>query len=259
MVSKLTLLSVDDLPTIGPGDDLAALIMEALVRADVTPATGDILVVAQKIVSKSAGLFVDLRTVVPGPRAVEVARRVEKDPRLVEVILSESRGIIRQAPGVLITEHRSGWIMANAGIDASNVSDCLDNETVLLLPPDPDGICETLREKLAAKFGTSIGVLINDSFGRPWRLGTTGVALGAAGIPSLWDRRGVRDIYGRPLMVTQQAIADELASAASLLQGQAGERRPVILIRGFEPGGATPPPARPAGDLIRDADQDLFR
>ena len=147
-------------------------------------------VLAQKIVSKVEGRIVDLRQVTPGARAIELSAASGKNPRLVELILAESASIIRQERGLLITEHRQGWIMANAGIDASNVQSEGGAENVLLLPVDPDGSAADLRQELSQRYGVDIGVIISDSFGRPWRLGTTGVALGAAGVPSLWDRRG---------------------------------------------------------------------
>lgn len=238
---------------IAPGDDLAAVIQDGLKASDLTLQDGDILVLAQKIVSKSEGRIVDLRSVIPGARAQELAEAGDKDPRVVELILSESKSIVRQRPGVLITEHNRGWIMANAGIDASNVHSGADEENVLLLPVDPDKSCEELR----AALGGQIGVIISDSFGRPWRLGTTGVAIGAAGVPSLWDRRGESDLFGRELLVSQQGIADELAASASLLQGQAAEASPVVLIRGFNLGPTAPD--RPASDLLRPIEEDMFR
>lgn len=244
---------------IAPQSDLASVVVDALSKNRLTLTGGDILVLAQKIVSKSEDRFVDLNTVTPGPEAFEIARNTDKDPRLVEVILSESRAVIRQAQGVLITEHRRGWIMANAGIDASNVDSAAGKENVLLLPADPDRTCQSLREELYRRVSAEVGIIINDSFGRPWRLGTTGVALGAAGLPSLWDRRGQKDLFGRELQVSQQAIADEIAAAASLVQGQAAEGRPVVLIRGLQFNGLKDTPARPAAALVRDKSEDLFR
>ena len=259
MGSQLTLQALENMPVITPGDDLAVVIGKALSANGLTLQDGDILVLAQKIVSKAAGLFVDLKTVEPGEKARELAQITDKDPRLVELILGQSRSVIRQVPGVLITEHNSGWIMANAGIDASNVSAQGDEDQVLLLPEDPDQACRKLRDSFRDLHKVDIGVLINDSFGRPWRHGTTGVAIGADGIACLWDRRGQVDLNGRALKVSQQAIGDELAAAASLLQGQGDEGKPVVVIRGYTPKASSPPPARPAADLIRAKDEDLFR
>lgn len=258
MTTALTIKALDKVPMISPGDDLAAVIIDALVDNGLELENGDVLVLAQKIVSKSEGRLVDLNTVTPGKRAQELAHATDKDPRLVEIILGESKSVLRQVPGVLITEHHRGWIMANAGIDASNVASADGEENVLLLPHDPDRSCEVLCEQLHVRTQRRVGVLINDSFGRPWRLGTTGVALGAAGLPSLWDRRGDTDLHGRELLVSQQAIADELAAAASLVQGQGAEGQPIALIRGLE-FRASDTPARPAADLIRDISEDLFR
>jgi coenzyme F420-0:L-glutamate ligase/coenzyme F420-1:gamma-L-glutamate ligase len=214
-----------------------------------------VLVVAQKVVSKAQGRYVDLAMVTPSARAKEVAVEVDKDPRLVEVILGESSRVVRSSPNVLIVEHRMGFIVANAGVDRSNVPPSAGAEPVLLLPEDPDAAAEALRAQLERHFGVRLGVVINDSFGRPWRRGTVAVALGAAGIPALNDLRGQPDLYGVPLMVTETALADELAAAASLLMGQADEGHPVVLVSGL-PTTEVPIPARA---LIRPASEDLFR
>ena len=258
MTSKLSFHAVENIPLIEPGDDLAATVIQALLSSDLMLTTDDILIFAQKIVSKAANFFVDLSTIIPGTEAQKVATNVDKDPRLVEVILSQSRSIVRQAPGVLITEHKAGWILANAGIDASNVDSLDGQEKVLLLPNDPDKICQELRAGFKKLCNVDIAVVINDSFGRPWRIGTTGVAIGAAGLASIWDRRGETDLFGRELKVSQQAVADELACAASLLQGQGAEGYPVILVRGSELGWQSAP-EHPAADLMRAKEEDLFR
>ncbi len=258
MNDALTLKALKSVPMIAEGDDLVGVIDKALAANNQALQNGDILVLAQKIVSKAEGRTVDLRFVVPGDEAVMLAEATDKDARVVELILAESISVIRQSGGVIITEHRRGWIMANAGIDASNVASADGEENVLLLPEDPDGTCADLCRRLGEKHNAEIGVIISDSFGRPWRLGTTAVAIGAAGVPSLWDRRGDLDLFGRELVVSQQALADELANAASLLQGQADEGRPVVLIRGLKIGNGNVP-NRPAADLIRDASEDLFR
>lgn len=259
MKGEINITALDGIPLVGAGDDLGAVISDALASGGMTLRDGDIIVVAQKIISKSEGRTVDLNTVLPRPQALALAEETQKDPRMVELILSESRSVIRKKTGVLIVEHKRGWIMANAGIDASNVSSGDGQQNVLLLPLDPEASAARLRQALMQRHGADIAVVISDSFGRPWRHGTTGVAIGAAGLPSLWDRRGEPDLFGRELVVTQQAVADEVATAAALLQGQGSEGRPVVLLRGLD--FSTHPSARhrPASDLIRDAAEDLFR
>ncbi|HUN46932.1 MAG TPA: coenzyme F420-0:L-glutamate ligase [Stellaceae bacterium] len=240
---------------IRPGDDLAALIIRALESAGPVPADGDVVAVAQKAVSKAENRFVDLATVTPSSRARELAKETDKDPRMVEVILGESRRIVRHRPGLIVVEHRAGYVMANGGVDHSNVAEPDGREQVLLLPADCDASAEALRARLAAHFRCRLAVVINDSFGRAWRRGTVGVALGAAGLPSLVDMRGMPDLFGRSLMVTEVGFADEIAAAASLLMGQAAEGRPVVLLRGLTWSA----PAVPARALLRPAEQDLFR
>ena len=205
------------------------------------------LVVAQKIVSKAEGRHVDLAKVRPSPQAEKLAAEVDKDPRLVEVILGESRRVVRHRPGVLIVEHRLGFIMANAGVDRSNVEPQAGAEPVLLLPRDPDAAAASLRERLIAHFRKTfprsrLGVIVTDSWGRAWRRGTVGVALGVAGLPALMDMRGKPDLFGHELRVTQTGFADEIASAASLVMGQADEARPAVLVRGLS--WAEPPGTR---------------
>src|SRR5580700_9016370 len=231
--ARLTLSVVPGIPLLLPGDDIGAIIVAALDKAGLSVSDGDIIVVAQKAVSKCQGRTVDLATITPSWHARELAVEVNKDPRLVEVILAESVRIVRKAPNVLIVEHRSGCIMANGGVDQSNVAPTTGEEPVLLLPIDSDATAEALCATLAAHFGKRLGVVINDSFGRPWRRGTVGVALGAAGIPALRNLRGQPDLNGRPLQVTETGFADEVAAAASLLMGQADEGHPVVLVSGF--------------------------
>jgi len=255
MPDRLTLTALDGFPLIGPGDDLASIIGDAIEKNEVMPKTGDIVVVAQKVVSKAEDRLVDLRKVTPGAQAKELARSVDKDPRHVEVILRESRAVIREKPGVLIVENNLGLIMANAGVDHSNVETDAPDEIVLLLPEDPDASAENLRSALSKRFGVTTGVIVNDSVGRAWRIGTTGLAIGVAGLPAVVDLKGDKDLYGRELRVSEQAVADEMASAASLLQGQGAEGKPVVLIRGFASYAA----AQPATASLRPADQDMFR
>ena len=251
----VTLTPIPDIPIVRPGDDLAGLLIAACERNALAPADRDVVVVAQKIVSKAEGRYVDLAKVKPSPRAASLAAEVNKDPRLVEVILGESRRVVRQRPGVLIVEHRLGFIMANAGVDRSNIDPDVAAEAVLLLPSDPDASAARWRERLAAHFRSRPGVIITDSWGRAWRHGTVGVALGAAGLPALMDLRGRPDLFGHELRVTQTGFADEIASAASLIMGQADEGWPMVLVRGLSWSGA---PA-PAAALIRSAEEDLFR
>jgi coenzyme F420-0:L-glutamate ligase/coenzyme F420-1:gamma-L-glutamate ligase len=253
--AELRIVALPGFPQISGGDDLAALTAEATMRAGLSLRSDDVLVFAQKVISKAEGRRVDLRTVAPSARALEVARTVQKDPRLVELILRESRRVVRCAKDVLIVEHRLGLIMANAGIDQSNVADPEAGEFALLLPQDPDASAARLRERLRVLTGCEPAVLVSDSFGRPWRVGTVGVAIGCAGFPATLDLRGMPDLFGRPLRVTIVAHADEIASAASVLMGQASEARPVVLLRGLESRA----PHQPAAALIRPQQQDLFR
>jgi len=253
---ELTLRAVPGVPLVEPGDDLAAILADALDRAHLALRDGDVLVIAQKVVSKAEGRYVDLAAITPSERAGELAVEVAGDPRLVEVILAQSSRVLRHAPHVLVVEHRLGFVMANAGIDRSNVAPTAGTEPVLLLPADPDGSAEALRADLAARTGRRIGVIISDSFGRAWRRGTVGVALGAAGLEALRDLRGQPDLYGRPLQVSETGFADELAAAASLLMGQADEGFPAVLISGLPPTDGSVSPARA---LLRDPARDLFR
>ena len=250
---ELTLTALPGIPEVAAGMDLATLVLEALARAGKRLQDGDVVVVAQKIVSKSEGRAVRLADVAPSARAQELARQSDRDPRFVELILRESREVLRARQGVIIVEHRLGFVMASAGIDQSNVPG--EDESALLLPVDPDASARRLREELARRAAADVGIVINDSFGRAWRNGVTGVAIGAAGIPALVDLRGSPDRGGRALKVTQVAAADEIASAASLMMGQADEGLPVVLARGF-------PYTRRAGaaaELVRERAQDLFR
>ena len=253
----LTLTPLPGIPLLQPGDDLAAIVLNALQRLAIRLQDGDILVFAQKAVSKSEGRRVNLVGITPSARAAELAAQIDKDPRLIELVLRESSTVLRTRPGTIIVEHRLGFVCANAGIDHSNVAGEGDNqeEWVLLLPEDPDASAARLRADLEAASGARLGVLVIDSHGRAWRLGTVGVAIGVSGLPALVDLRGKADLFGYNLRITQVGVADELAAAASLLMGQAAEGTPVIHVRGF------PYPLREAAlaELIRPADQDLFR
>ena len=253
MSSSLELSALAGLPMVRAGDDLAALIIAGLGHRELRD--GDVLVVAQKIVSKAEGRTVDLATVTASPVAEKLGAEVGKDPRLVEVILSESTRVVRSRPNLIIVQHRLGFIMANAGVDQSNVAPADGVHRVLLLPRDPDASAEELRVKLQQHYGVGIGVIISDSFGRAWRRGTCGIAIGAAGLPSLIDLRGQPDLFGRTLEVSIIGFADEIAAAASLLQGQAAEAQPVVLVRGL----SWTAPITPAAELVRPPEEDLFR
>jgi coenzyme F420-0:L-glutamate ligase / coenzyme F420-1:gamma-L-glutamate ligase len=255
MAVQLSLTAVDGIPTVRPGVDLAELILEATARTGIALRDGDILVLAQKIVSKAEGRLARLRDVAPSAPARELAAATAKDPRVIELILRESTEVVRARSGVIIVAHRLGFVMANAGIDASNVEGEDGEESVLLLPQDPDASAARLRDRLRAAAGVDLGIVINDSFGRAWRLGTVGTAIGVAGLPGLLDLRGRPDRTGRALQVTEVGVADELAAAASLIMGQAAEGHPVVHVRGF-------PYARrdgSAAELVRPKNQDLFR
>lgn len=234
------------------GADLGELLAMAL--RPLAPRADDIVVVTQKIVSKAEGRLVELAAVTPSTRALELAATVDKDPRLVELILRESTEVLRAVRGVLITRHRCGYVMANAGIDASNIG-AGNDDSVLLLPLDSDQSAATLRDALRERLGVGLGVVISDSFGRPWRNGVVNVALGSAGLPALCDKRGMVDRDGRELRVTQIAYGDLLASAAGLAMGEAAEGIPVALVRGC----VLPRQDVPASTLVRNPDEDLFR
>lgn len=252
---SLTLTAIPGIPEVESGNDLVQVLLAALARAEMRLEAGDVIVVAQKIVSKAEGRMVPLATVEPSPRALELARIADKDPRLVELMLRESHEVMRAKTGVIITEHRLGFVMANAGIDQSNVPASAGDAIALLLPQDPDGSAQRIREGLRDACGRDVGIVINDSFGRAWRNGVTGVAIGVAGIAALVDLRGQPDREGRRLRVTEVAAADELAAAASLLMGQADEGCPAVLARGF-PYAHRESSAR---ELLRPRAEDLFR
>ena len=251
--ARLEAIALPDMPLVRPGDDLATLIQDALARAGLNLGEGDVLVVAQKIVSKAEGRLVRLDTIRPSDAARRLAQRAGKDPRLVEVILSESREVLRVRDNLIITRHRLGLVMANAGIDRSNVE---GEDVVLMLPEDPDASCGRLGAALARAAGCHVGVIVNDSVGRAWRRGQVGTAIGCWGLDALQDLRGRPDLFGRALQVSEAALADQLAGLASLLQGQADEGRPVVLVRG---GFADASSRGAAADLVRPLEQDLFR
>lgn len=236
------------------GDDLAAIILDGLRDNQREVVDGDVLVVAQKIVSKAEGRLVDLASVQPSARARELAQVVQKDARLVELVLSESSDVLRAIPQVLIVRHRLGHVMANAGIDHSNVEGG-ESGQVLLLPLDPDASAAALRERLQVALDCRLGIIISDSFGRPWRNGVVNVAIGSSGLPALIDRRGEQDMYGRTLAVTQVAFADAIAAAAGLAMGEGAEGTPLVLVQGLHWHA----PECSTQSLIRSLDEDLFR
>lgn len=252
----LILTPLTGLPIINPGDDLADLIADVIKHAEMNLADGDILVIAQKIISKSEDRFVNLNDISPSERALELAQHVDKDARLIELVIEESKSILRYRSGTIIVEHRLGFVCANAGIDHSNVrKDNESDEWVLLLPENPDRSADGIRRSLEKWSNKRIGVMVIDSHGRAWRLGTVGVAIGLSGIPGIEDLRGDADMFGRTLRVTQVGVADELAAAASLMMGQAAEGTPVVHVRGF------PYPLREGSlqELLRPEEEDLFR
>ena len=255
MPHQLHLIALPGLPLLQPGDDLAAVLAAALEEPGLRPCDGDILAVAQKVVSKAEGRYADLEAVRPSDRAQELAQRTGKDARLVELILQESKAVRRAAPNILIVEHRLGFVHANAGIDRSNLEPSAPATRVLLLPEDPDRSAAQLRKRLQAQFRCRLGVLINDSSGRAFRNGVTGIAIGCAGFAAIADQVGEPDLCGRPLEVTEIAVADELAAAASFLMGQGAQGRPAVLIR----GAGLPDATGGASCLARRPEQDLFR
>ncbi len=249
----LTLTAITGLPLIGPGDELARLLLDALASQGLSLRSGDVLVLAQKIVSKAEGRLVFLPDLPVSPSAAALAAETGKDPHLVQAILDESRAVLRSRPGLIVVEHRLGFVCANAGIDHSNVKG--NDDWALLLPEDPDRSAAAIRMFLETAAAVRIGVLIIDSHGRAWRNGTVGAAIGLSGLPGLVDLRGEADLFGRELVATIIGAADELAAAASLVMGQAGEGTPAVHVRGFPyplTEGSLP-------DLLRTKESDLFR
>lgn len=252
MTNSLHITAIPGLPIIQPGDDLPALIAGALTAADLMLQDADVLVVTSKIVSKAEGRRVDLRTITPGDKALRLAEITRKDARVVELVLRESVEVSRARPGVLIVRHRLGFVSANAGIDQSNVAG--DEDTVLLLPSDPDASAAALRERLSTLTGAHIGIVISDSHGRAWRVGNLGVAIGVSGLPAVRDLRGQPDLFGRRLQISIQGYSDMIASAAGLLSGEANEGLPVVLVRGLTAQGDGR-----ATDINRAIEFDLYR
>jgi coenzyme F420-0:L-glutamate ligase/coenzyme F420-1:gamma-L-glutamate ligase len=250
----ISIIPLDRIDEVAAGADLAMLIATALDAQRARPEAHDILVVTQKIVSKAESRMIDLRAVKPRPQAIAIAEQTRKDRRLVELVLAESSDVVRAVPNVLITRHRTGHVMANAGIDRSNLGPG-NEERALLLPADADRSARLLHAALAPRWPGPLGVVVSDSFGRPWRNGVVNVAIGAAGLPALIDRRGELDRDGRSLEVTMVALADMVASAAGLATGEAAEGVPTAIVRGFRWDA----PELPARALVRPASEDLFR
>ena len=252
-MNPIEILPVAGIPLIQPGDDLPQILGDAIARSGGLRER-DVLVIAQKIVSKAEGRYVDLDQIVPSPRASDIAQQCEKDPRLIDVILSESSEVVRVRPGLIITRHRLGFVSANAGVDRSNVApEGIDR--VLLLPIDPDRSAAQIRAALVQRFRIDVAVIIADSHGRPHRLGTVGVAIGLAGLPGVEDWRGRKDLFGYTLQHTEVGLADQIASAGTLLLGQAAESIPAVIVRGapFEQRDGT------AREINRPPEMDLFR
>lgn len=252
-VKNLSLFAVPGIPLINQGDDLVQIITAALTAAHLELLDGDIVVIAQKLVSKAEGRTVSLSAVEASARARQLAAETDKEPEIVQLIIDESRQILRHRPGVIIAEHHSGAVLANAGIDRSNVEP--DDDRVLLLPEDSDRSAALLRSGLDTTLGLSVGVIIADSVGRAWRMGTTGMTLGCAGVEALANLRGRQDMFGRELQVSEHAVADSVAAAAELLMGEADEATPVVIVRGLAAGDSE----QDARVLLRPADEDMFR
>lgn len=250
-MSTIAIIPIPGIPQVKPNEDLPSLLLDAIDRAKVGLKSGDILVICQKIVSKAEGAVVDLKTVEPSPFARQIAAMWEKDPRLVEVVLRESSRIVRMKNGVVITETKHGWVCANSGVDESN---SLGDDIAIVLPKDPDASARGIRIAIQERRSITVGVIITDTFGRPWRDGLVEFALGVSGLEPLLDLRGTQDLQGRKLHHTVVAVADELAAAAGLVM-EKGAAVPAVLIRGYQ----FIPAEGDSKKLIRPADADLFR
>lgn len=258
---KLCFTGIENMPMIEPGDDLVEQIVVALQSMGEELQNDDILVIAQKIISKAENRYIDLRTVEPTAEAITLGEEVDKDPRKVQVILDESNEVVRKREGVLIVEHKLGFVQANAGVDQSNIyhEGEEDEDICLLLPIDPDASARRIRAGIKTRLGVDTGVIINDSLGRAWRNGSLGLAIGVAGFTALEDYIGKTDLYGRELVVTQVGAADEMAAGASLVMGQTNEKTPVVLARGYKPVEPEDESLRGVKPLLRPKEMDLFR
>ena len=254
-MKKLELIALEGIPLIKPGDDIVEIIFTSLERNKFQLKDGDILVIAQKIISKSENRYAYLNKIIPTVTASRLSKETDKDPKLVQLILDESTKVVRHKKGVIVVEHKLGFVHANAGIDRSNIESSKKNPRVLLLPKEPDLSALKIKEKIFGVFNLNIGIIINDSSGRAWRNGIVGIAIGSSGVDVLLDLKGHKDLYGNSLEVTEVGRADEIASAASLLMGQANESFPVVVVRGFSKSTDK----RDAKSLLRDPSEDLFR
>jgi len=252
MQPTLHAIALQNFPMVQTGDDVLQLLIKSLNENNWQPQDNDIIVIASKIFSKSQGRYVSISSVTPSQQALELAEITGKDPKIVEIILSEASSVSRTAPNVMVTEHRLGFVSANSGIDQSNVG---KEDTVLILPENPDADAQELRKALQSHYSCQLGVVISDTHGRPFRLGNVGVAIGVAGIPALLDQRGEKDLFGRELKATVQGYADMVASTAHLLSGEGAEGRPVVCLRGL----SYPKQNGNASDLYRDPKFDLYR
>ncbi len=254
MAKQITVTAVEGVPLINQGDDLAALLISAVEAQGLQPASEDIFVIAQKVVSKAEGRLLDLSSVDPSPEAKKLAAETDKDPRYVEAVMRQSSEVVRAKPGVIVVAHQLGHVLANAGIDRSNVEGAEANDMVLLLPEYPDTSAADLKARFDAQWNSDVGVIIADSVGRPWRLGTVGIAIGAAGVAALYDSRGEPDMFGRTLEVTVTGHADAIAAAATLIMGEGAEAIPAALVSGVMRGEPMP-----ASSINRPKSEDMFR
>lgn len=254
-MKNLELLAIENIPLIEPGDDLVSILIQTIKEEKIKLRRGDILVIAQKVVSKSENRYAYLNDVAPSSEAIRIAKNSDKDPKLVQLILNESVKVIRQGRGVIVVENKLGFIHANAGIDKSNIESDTDNPKVLLLPKDPDNSALKIKEEIFRQTKLKVGIIINDSSGRAWRKGIVGIAIGSSGVEVLLNLRGQKDLYGNALEITEVGRVDEIASAASLLMGQANEGLPVILVRGIPETSKV----NNVKSILRDKSEDLFR
>ena len=254
-MNNLELIALEGIPLVEPGVDIADIIFSSLEEHKFKLKDGDVFVIAQKIISKSENRYAYLNQINPTSEALHLSKETNKDPKLVQLILNESTKVVRNRKGVIVVEHKLGFVHANAGIDKSNIKSEKENPRVLLLPKDPDLSALKIKEKIMKRTNFKIGIIINDSSGRAWRNGIVGIAIGSSGVDVLLDLRGHKDLYGNSLEVTEVGKADEIASAASLLMGQANEAFPVVLVRGL----AVSDDKRDAKALLRDPSEDLFR
>ncbi|MFT7221133.1 MAG: coenzyme F420-0:L-glutamate ligase/coenzyme F420-1:gamma-L-glutamate ligase [Candidatus Azotimanducaceae bacterium] len=258
---KLTYFGVEQIPLVNPGDDVASLILDGLESMGEALAPDDVIVIAQKIISKAENRYVDLCDVEPSNEALALGKEIDKDPRKVQLILDQSKEVVRKRTGVMIVEHKLGFVHASAGIDQSNISNANgdDDDLCLLLPEDPDASARQIVEAIRERLGFHVGVVINDSLGRAWRIGQVGHSIGVAGFTALEDYIGSEDIYGHEMLVSQVAAADELAAGASLLMGPTDQMTPVVIVRGYCPRDPDDASLRGVGPLLRPKEMDMFR